>query len=150
MYSILAILMFFIIAVHSDTLPQSTIINLLVIGSNNRTILRGIVPTTGHNITTPSSGGSHHCDGTNNNTNPIPGPTMISALDDAASFKGVKWDANFSKISDDFIITSIDGDNVTDNEVWVTFLNSRPVNGGCRLELKNNDSVTFLYGSIGV
>ncbi|KAF8975215.1 hypothetical protein BDQ17DRAFT_278269 [Cyathus striatus] len=73
MYSTLAILLFFIIAVHSDTLPPNngTFVNLRVEGAKNRTIFEGLVFTTGHNVTT-ASGGNHHCDGTNNKTNPLP------------------------------------------------------------------------------
>lgn len=62
--------------------PNSAIVNLRVEGLN-RTIYEGPIRTRGHNITTVS-GGTHHCDGTNNNENPTPGPTCTSALDDAS------------------------------------------------------------------
>ena len=38
---------------------------------------------TGHNVT-KASGGNHHCDGTNNGANPLPGPTRASASDGAS------------------------------------------------------------------
>ena len=59
------------------------------------TIFEGIIITTGHNVTA-ASGGNHHCDGTNNGEklteNPLPGPTCISALDDASKASSFTFD----------------------------------------------------------
>ena len=59
-----------------------TLVNIRIEGLTT-TIFEGTVVTRGHNVTTVS-GGNHHCDGTNNNANPHPGPTCTSALDDVA------------------------------------------------------------------
>ena len=68
----------------SSVLPSNnpTFVNLRIEGPTY-TIFEGPVLTSGHNVTTPS-GGTHHCDGTNGNANPFPGPTCTSALDDAS------------------------------------------------------------------
>ena len=72
-----------VLALVSSAAPnQPTLVNLRVEGSA-KTIFEGTIVTTGHNVTTVS-GGNHHCDGTNNNENPLPGPTCTSALDDAS------------------------------------------------------------------
>jgi len=61
---------------------KAALVNLRIEGAN-KTHFEGFVLTKGHNITT-ALGGNHHCDGTNNHTNPHPGPTPNAALDDAA------------------------------------------------------------------
>ena len=72
-----------VLALFSLAAPnQPTSVNLRVEGET-ATIFEGTVITTGHNVTT-ASGGNHHCDGTNNGQNPLPGPTCTSALDDAS------------------------------------------------------------------
>ena len=67
-----------------------TLVNLRIEGAD-KTIFEGHIVTRGHNVTTVS-GGTHHCDGTNNNENEFPGPTCTSALDDASKEKGFQWD----------------------------------------------------------
>ena len=74
-----------------------TLVNLRIEGSTN-TIFEGPVVTRGHDVTTPS-GGTHKCDGTNNNANPFPGPTCTSALDDAAKLNDFTFDAYVSYLS---------------------------------------------------
>ncbi|ELU37828.1 hypothetical protein AG1IA_08146 [Rhizoctonia solani AG-1 IA] len=64
----------------------------------NTTIFEGIVKTNGRDVTT-KSGGTHHCDGTNNGMNPVPGPTCTSALADVAAYSGViVWDGTVSQV----------------------------------------------------
>jgi hypothetical protein len=58
-----------------------TTVNLRVEGKTT-TIFEGNVATCGHRVTT-HSGGTHHCNGTNNDKNPCAGPTCTTALDDA-------------------------------------------------------------------
>lgn len=65
-------------------------IDLRIEGSQ-KTIFEGLVKTRGHVVTTPS-GGTHQCNGLNNNSNPFPGPTPTSALDDASKEKGSPFD----------------------------------------------------------
>ncbi|KAF8992293.1 hypothetical protein BDQ17DRAFT_1413425 [Cyathus striatus] len=145
--STLTILFCFLIStVHSVALPHNigTFVNLRIEGVT-QTIFEGLVFTRGHNVTT-RSGGTHHCDGTNNNTNPLPGPTMTSALDDAARIHGFDWDGTFFPEFDDFLVTSIDGDTQTSTQFWGSLLNFQfsPV-GGCQQEVKTLDNVLFAF-----
>ena len=71
-----------VLALLSSAVNLPTLVNLRVEGPGN-TIFEGNILTTGHNVTT-ALGGNHHCDGTNNGANPLPGPTSTSALDDAS------------------------------------------------------------------
>lgn len=63
-----------------------TLVNLRVEGSS-KTIFEGQVSTDGHNVKTPS-GGTHACDGLNNNANKAVGATALDALDTAANTPG--------------------------------------------------------------
>jgi hypothetical protein len=71
-----------------------TLVNLRIEGSTN-TIFEGPIDTLGHNVTTPS-GGTHECNGKNNNANPLPGPTCTSALSDAAQIQHFTFDGYVS------------------------------------------------------
>ncbi len=65
-------------------------INLRIEGSQ-KTIFEGLIKTKGHVVTTPS-GGTHQCNGLNNHSNPFPGPTPTSALDDASKQNDFPFD----------------------------------------------------------
>jgi len=123
---------------------QPTLVNLRIEGSE-KTIFEGPVLTRGHNVTT-SSGGTHICDGTNNNANPTPGPTCTSALDNAAKEHGFTFDGTFSTEFDDFFITAIAGESQTSTQFWGILLNFQfiPV-GGCQQEVKANDDILFAF-----
>ena len=74
-------------------IPQENIltqVNLRIEG-DKYTIYEGPIKTKGHDVTT-ASGGTHHCDGTNNEAYDGPGPTCTSALDDAARQFNFSWD----------------------------------------------------------
>ncbi|KAF8514124.1 hypothetical protein JB92DRAFT_2920182 [Gautieria morchelliformis] len=87
-------------------------VNLRIEGALH-TIFEGPVVTRVHNVTTHSSNGTHHCDGTNHGAHPNPGPTATGALDDANATSAFGWDAQFNPGFDDFFITSIgDSSNV--------------------------------------
>ncbi|RPB03802.1 hypothetical protein L873DRAFT_1800315 [Choiromyces venosus 120613-1] len=60
---------------------QKTKISLRIEGPTS-TIFEGTIRTSGHEVTT-DSGGTHMCDGRNNNANPTPGGTITTAIDDA-------------------------------------------------------------------
>ena len=79
-----------VLALLSSALNIPTLVNLRIEGSTT-TIFEGTILTFGHNVTTPS-GGDHHCDGTNNHANPLPGPTCTSALDDASKVAHFPFD----------------------------------------------------------
>jgi transcriptional regulator of NAD metabolism len=65
-------------------------VNLRIEGEKN-TIFESIVSTEGKKVTT-ASGGTHICDGTNNNASFTSGPTVTSALDSASKLNGFTWD----------------------------------------------------------
>ena len=85
--------------VFSSVLAQNepTLVNLRIEGPF-KTIFEGNILTRGHSVTT-ISGGTHHCDGTNNNANPLPGPTCTSALDDASKSAHFPFDGYVQLIS---------------------------------------------------
>jgi len=134
------------VAYASPAVNKETLVNLRVEGAE-KTIFEGPVLTKGHNVTT-ASGGDHHCDGTNNNENPLPGPTCTSALDDAAKLNHFTFDGTFDTEFDDFFITSIGGDTETATEFWGILLNFQftPV-GGCQQEVKAGDDILFAFNA---
>jgi hypothetical protein len=69
---------------------KETTVNLRIEGKDT-TIFEDTVSTYGHDVTT-KSGGTHHCDGTNNNKNPCAGPTCTTALDDGNKAAGFGFD----------------------------------------------------------
>ena len=77
-------------------------VNLRIEGAE-KTIFEGTVLTQGHNVTT-ALGGTHICDGTNNNANPKPGATCISALDDGAKKNNFKFDGYVETIFHHFTL----------------------------------------------
>ncbi|KAF7304112.1 Surface cell-adhesion protein [Mycena indigotica] len=123
-----------------------TPVNLRIEGAD-KTIFEGIVLTKGHNVTTVS-GGTHHCDGTNNGENVLPGPTCTSALDDAAKKEGFAWDGTFFPEFDDYFITSIATSPETATQFWGILINFQftPV-GGCQQEITHplTDKVLWAF-----
>ncbi|CAE6480634.1 hypothetical protein ACGC1H_003516 [Rhizoctonia solani] len=110
------------------------------------TVFEGSVVTNGRDVKT-ASGGSHHCDGTNNGQNPVPGATCTSALADVAALSGVitwdgTWDANF----DDFFVTRIAGSLQTSTQFWGLLLNWQfsPV-GGCQQQVLSGDTILWAF-----
>ncbi|WP_378740813.1 Ig-like domain-containing protein [Nocardia brasiliensis] len=109
------------------------------------TIFEGTVFTRGHDVTTPS-GGTHHCDGTNNNANPKPGPTATSALDDGARQNGFTWDGTYSTEFDDYFITRIANDAQTADQFWGILRNGQFTEvGGCQQQVNQFDEVLFAF-----
>jgi len=103
------------------------------------------VLTRGHNVTT-ATGGTHHCDGTNNHSNPLPGPTCTSALDDASRRHGFGWDGAFFPEFDDFLVSTIGGESSTNTQFWALLLNFQFTQvGGCQQEVKALDHVLFAF-----
>jgi hypothetical protein len=123
---------------------QSTVVQLRVEGESG-TIFEGTVRTSGHNVTTPS-GGTHHCDGTNNGANPTPGPTATSALDNGSRSSGFTFDGTFDTTFDDFLITRVGGNQQTATQFWGILLNGAftPV-GGCQQRVARGDEVLFAF-----
>ncbi|KAJ7592624.1 hypothetical protein C8J56DRAFT_929070 [Mycena floridula] len=131
----------------SGSTPQpnyNTVVNLRIEG-RDKTIFEGPISTRGHNVTTPS-GGSHHCDGTNNGASKEPGPTCTSALDDASRIGYFPWDATFSAQFDDYFITSIGDSSQTSTQFWGLLLNWEftPV-GGCQERVNKGDEILWAF-----
>jgi len=123
---------------------EKTTVNLRIEGKT-KTIFEGSVATCGHKVTTPS-GGSHHCNGNNNNVNPCAGPTCTTALDDANKIARFGFDGSFSERFDDFFITSINDETPMGRDFWAICLNFLPTNvGGCQQKVKKDDQVLFAY-----
>jgi hypothetical protein len=110
------------------------------------TIFEGPVTTDGKPIDKGS--GPHPCDGTNLGANPIPGPTMTSALDDASLGGAFSWDGTWFSGFEDFGIDRVGPDAVdfANNRFWGYALNfiSTQV-GGCQQQVQAGDEVLFGY-----
>jgi len=126
---------------------DGTRVNLRIEGNDaDGTIFEDVIATTGHDITTPS-GGTHHCDGTNNGANPTPGPTCSSALDDASKQqKRFKYDGTFDTSFDDYFITSIRKSSETSTQFWGLLVDYQftPV-GGCQQEVTEGQEVLWAF-----
>ena len=152
--------------------PKETTVNLRVEGKN-ATIFEGTVSTCGHRVTT-KTGGTRHCDGTNNDNNPCAGPTCTTALDDANKVANFGFDGYviwcalnkdclaeetnktksrraFFQEFDDFLITTIGNETPKGEDYWALCLNSAiaPV-GGCQQKVKKDDEVLFAYATLNV
>jgi hypothetical protein len=111
-------------------------VDLRVEGATS-TIFEGPVTTDGKVIT--KGGITLVCDGTSNPGNPGPGPTAISALDDASIPGG--WDVS----SADFI-NRIDGEASNATQFWGIALNHLPIDvGGCGQQVAAGDEVLFAF-----
>ncbi|KAF8334508.1 hypothetical protein F5887DRAFT_836085, partial [Amanita rubescens] len=128
----------------ADNSAVPTTVNLRIEAATY-TIFEGPIFTHGHKVTT-ASGGTHPCDGTNNNANPTPGPTVTSALDDASKLHHFSWDGTFSTEFDDYFVTTIANQAQTSTKFWGILLNYQfiPV-GGCQQEVKRMDDVLFAF-----
>ena len=78
-------------AQHQNTNDGEVSVSIRIEGPEN-TLLESMILTRPKKITT-ASGGTHMCDGTNNNASLIPGPTMTSTLDIASERDDFTWDA---------------------------------------------------------
>ncbi|KAH7327677.1 hypothetical protein B0J17DRAFT_680571 [Rhizoctonia solani] len=126
---------------------QRTGANVYVrIEGSTSTIFEGSVVTNGRDVKT-ASGGTHHCDGTNNGQNPVPGPTCTSALADVAALSGIiTWDGTWDSNFDDFFVTRIAGTSQTSSQFWGLLLNWQftPV-GGCQQQVAAGDTILWAF-----
>ncbi|KAH7024616.1 uncharacterized protein B0I36DRAFT_250514, partial [Microdochium trichocladiopsis] len=87
-------------------------------GNNNEgTLFEGCITSGPANITTPS-GGTHLCDGTNNNNNPAPGATLTTDIAAAGAQEGFDFDGTYSNQFQDFFIQRIGASAQTSNQFW--------------------------------
>ncbi|KAF4613715.1 hypothetical protein D9613_007542 [Agrocybe pediades] len=123
-------------------LSDKVLVNLRVEGTT-KTHFEGFVWTSGHNVTT-KIGGNHHCDGTNNDTFPHPGPTATTALADS----NLMFDGEFfpKPKFDDFLISNIEGESNKNNRSWGILLNFQDLEvGGCQQQVRTCDKVLFAF-----
>lgn len=127
-----------------STIPSSNVVSLRIEGLTN-TIYEGPIFSGPRNITT-ASGGTHLCDGTNNNANPKPGNTPTAALDAASKLAKFPFDGTYSATFSDFFITSIGTSTQTSTQFWGLLVNYQftPV-GGCQAEVKPGDEVLWAF-----
>jgi len=127
---------------------QSTVVKLRVEGATS-TIFEGWAHTRGRDVTTVS-GGTHHCDGTNNNANPKPGATPTGALDDGARKAGFTFDGTYSAEFDDFFITRVGPDAQTASQFWGILVDGALIDvGGCQQQVRMGDEVLFAFDAFG-
>lgn len=123
---------------------SSNLVNLRIEGPD-KTIYEAPIFSGPRKITT-ASGGTHHCDGTNDGANPTPGNTPTDALDAASKFAKFPFDGTFTDTFDDFFITSIGTSTQTATQFWGLLVNYQftPV-GGCQFEVKPGDDVLWAF-----
>ncbi|UJR07224.1 hypothetical protein I4U23_011512 [Adineta vaga] len=136
---------FIVFLVQYRTEEQEIIVNLRIEGDEN-TIFEASLLTKGKIITT-LSGGTHKCDGTNNNNiSSISIPTMTSTLDIAANEKGFTWDGTYSELYDDYSITRIGNTSQTSSKFWTTLLDYQFTQvGGCQQKVKHGQNLLFAF-----
>jgi hypothetical protein len=112
-------------------------VNLRVEGGSS-TIFEGPVTTDGKTIVKGAS--TLVCDGAADPADPGPGPTPISALDDAQIAGG--WDNAFDA---DFV-ARIGPEAATTTQFWGVAVNQRPLGvGGCQVHVSPGDEVLFAF-----
>lgn len=132
------------LAVPALAVASPTAVTVRVEG-RTATIFDGPVTTDGKEVTT-ASGGTHTCDGTNGGANPNPGPTPTTALDDASNAGRFSWDGDWFGSFEDFLVSRIGPDPVTDTEFWGVFVNNVASEvGGCQFLLKAGDDVLWAF-----
>ena len=120
--------------------------NLRIEGATD-TIYEGLIRSGPRSITTPS-GGTHLCDGTNNNANPVAKGTSTTALDSANGLCEFGYDGTYDTEFSDSFITSIGGSTETSTEFWGLLNNFQftPV-GGCQEEPAPLDEILWAYNA---
>ena len=117
----------------------------LRIEGRNTTIYEGPVTTDGK-VVRPEPGEDHGCDGTNNGANPQPGPTPITALDDATRLGGYTWAGTWFPSFEDYQVDRIGPDAVTSSEFWGQYVNSEASQvGGCQEIVRTGDEALWAF-----
>ena len=117
----------------------------LRIEGRNTTIYEGPV-TTDAKVVRPEPGEDHSCDGTNNNAPNQPGPTPITALDDATGPGGYTWAGTWFPGFEDYQVDRIGPDAVTSSEFWGQYVNSNASQvGGCQEIVRTGDEALWAF-----
>ncbi|KAF2994975.1 hypothetical protein E8E13_003496 [Curvularia kusanoi] len=109
------------------------------------TLFEGCIASGPRSITTPS-GGTHLCDGTNNNANPSPGATLSTQIDEAAFEYGFTYDGSYSSQFQDFFITRIGASTQTSSQFWGVLVDEVfTPRGGCQSQYNNGQRGLWTY-----
>lgn len=129
-----------IVCANTAPSPQATNARFRIEGNDGEgTIFEGCIASGPRSVTTPS-GGTHLCDGTNNNANPAPGGTLTTQIDEAARQFGFDYDGSYSNQFQDFFITRISQTAQTSNQFWGVLINEQfTPTGGCQSQFRNGD-----------
>jgi hypothetical protein len=111
------------------------------------TIFEGCIAFGPRSVTTPS-GGTHLCDGTNNNANPGPGATLTTQIDAAGKQFGLDYDGTYSNQFQVFFINRIGQTSSSGNQFWGVLRNrvftSRD---GCQESATNDDEGLWAFNA---
>jgi hypothetical protein len=110
------------------------------------TIFEGCIISGPETVTTPS-GGSHLCDGTNNNANLSPGATLTTQINDASILFGdFSFDGTYSSQFQDFFITRIGQSSQTGSQFWGLLVDRvfTPA-GGCQTQAEPGKEGLWAY-----
>lgn len=117
----------------------------LRIEGRSTTIYEGPVTTDGK-VVHPEPGEDHNCDGTNNGAPNQPGPTPVTALDDATGPGGYTWAGTWFPSFEDYQIDRIGPDAATSSEFWGQYVNSQASQvGGCQEILRAGDEALWAF-----
>ncbi|MEA2365154.1 MAG: hypothetical protein QOI32_666 [Thermoleophilaceae bacterium] len=119
-------------------------VNLRVEGPS-KTVFDGPVTTDGHAVTT-ATGGTHTCDGTNDNAQPEPGPVPTAALDDAAKLAGFTIDGPYGNFGiEDFFLERVADEQIDPSSAyWALFVNFQfSDKGGCQKRILAGQDVLW-------
>jgi hypothetical protein len=117
------------------------------IEGKDTTLFEGFILSGPQNITTPS-GGTHLCDGTNNNANPAPIVTGTDMIADSAGLCGFDFDGTYSNQFQDFFITRIGNSDSNDgsNRFWGILDNFQfTPTGGCQYGAYPGSSILWAF-----
>ncbi|KAI0548699.1 hypothetical protein F4679DRAFT_310159 [Xylaria curta] len=130
----------------ASTVPTPSSNARLRIEGSDGTIFEDCIVAGPREITTPSSGGAHICDGTNNGANSNPGTVPTVQLDAAAVLAGFDYDGDWYPTFEDFLITRIGSSAQTDIQFWGILVNGQYTpTGGCQFEVRTGDETLFAF-----
>ncbi len=113
-----------------------------------RTLFEGPIVTDGHDIQAASDTVVRRCDGTNLESNPLPGPTPTAAAVDALDLIGEDFDGTWFSGFDDYGISRFgpENDDPGNGAFWGVFTDgaSSPV-GGCQSIHTTGDQILWAF-----
>lgn len=125
--------------------PGETNSRFRIEGGSEGNVFDGCIISGPRNITTPS-GGTHICDGTNNNANPFPGSTFTTTIDSSGRQEGFGFDGTYSNQFQDFFISSISQTTQTGNQFWGVLRNRVfTARGGCQEQSSPADEALWAF-----